>query len=434
LTTLEYEAIVSDMDYKHRVVDEELAEDLRGAGAVLIEGPKACGKTATARQISASEVRLDIDKPAREAAKTDPEIILEGDRPRLIDEWQRVPEVWDHVRAHVDDDPGRGQFILTGSAVPPRSAPRHPGPGRFDRLRMRPMTLFEAGYSPGGVSFRAVLSGEDISTTDTGMSIKRIAELISIGGWPGNLDLDLDAARRMVRGYVDQVATTDVPQLDDAERDARGRRPDPHAVSRLFRSLARNVSTAASTATLTKDVNGRDGKLKEETVSGHLDALARLFVTEDLSAWSPSLRSRTRLREAEVRHFADPSLAVAALRTTPAALLRDVEWLGLLFEDLVVRDLRVYAQAIGADVLSYRDKTGLEADAIIETTDGWAAFEVKLGVNAIDAAADSLLALRDRVDTKIVGEPLALAVVTGKGPGYRRKDGVAVVPIGALMP
>lgn len=422
------------MEYRQRIVDDELIRELRGAGAVLIEGPKACGKTATARQAAASEVRLDIDKAAREAAEVDPGLILDGDKPRLIDEWQRVPEVWDHVRARVDDEAARGQFILTGSAVPPRSTPRHPGPGRFNRLRMRPMTLFEAGHSPGGVSFQDIIAGSTPSSQDTGMTVQRIAELVSIGGWPGNLAVDLDAAQRMVRGYIDQVANLDVPHLDDSVRDPRGRRPSPRAVSRLLRSLARNISTPASTRTLTKDVNGRDGRLKEETVAGHLDALARLFLTDDLPAWSPSIRSRARLREVEVRHMADPSLAVAAMRASPSALVRDIRWFGLLFEDLVVRDLRVYAQAAGVDLSSYRDESGLEADVIVEGPGGWSAVEVKLGGNAVEEAASSLATLRERVDTALAGEPVALMVITGTGLAYRRKDGVLVVPIGTLMP
>lgn len=422
------------MDYRKRIIDDELARELRGAGAVLIEGPKACGKTATARQAAASEIQLDIDKAAREAAEIDPQLILDGEKPRLIDEWQRVPEVWDHVRARVDDEGVRGQFILTGSAAPPAEPPRHPGPGRFNRLRMRPMTLFEAGHTPGGASFRGILAGDVPAAPDTGMTVRRIAELVSVGGWPGNLSVDVDAARRMVRGYVDQIANVDVPHLDDANRDPRGRRPNPRAITRLLRSLARNVSTAASTKTLVKDVNGRDGRTKHETVSGHLDALARLFVTEDLPAWSPSLRSRTRLREFAVRHLADPSLAVAAMRASTEALLRDVRWLGLLFEDLVVRDLRVYAQVAEVEVSSYRDESGLEADVIIEAPDGWAAFEVKLGSDAVEQAATNLTALRERVDTAFAGEPLALVVVTGTGLAYRRNDGVLVVPIGTLMP
>lgn len=297
------------------------------------------------------------------------------------------------------------------------------------------MTLYEAGYGPGGVSFADILEGNVATAADTGLTVPRIAELITIGGWPGNLGSDVADGQRLVRAYVDQLANTDVPHLDESIRDPRGRRPDPRAISRLLRSLARNVATTASISTLVTDVNGRDGNLKRETVVGHLDALSRLFITEDLPAWRPSLRSRTRLREAEVRHLVDPSLAVAAMRASPETLLRDVKWLGFLFENLVVRDLRVYVQAAGAEVSSYRDATGLEVDIVVEHASiGWAAFEVKLGQGAVDGAAGSLLALRDRVDTRSIGEPAALVVVTATGLAYRRDDGVQVVPIGSLMP
>jgi predicted AAA+ superfamily ATPase len=290
------------------------------------------------------------------------------------------------------------------------------------------MTLSEAGHSTEAISFRSLLAGESVEAGDTGHTVERIAELVTIGGWPDNLDRTVEQAQRLVRGYVDQVARTDVQRVDGVRRD-------PETVSRLLRSLVRNVATPASINSLRDDVSGADGSMKSETVSSYLRALARLMVTEDLPAWRPSIRSRTRLRAAAVRHLVDPSIAVAAMRSTPARLLRDLGWLGLLFENLVVRDLRVYAQAIDAQVFAYRDETGLEADAIIETPAGeWAAFEVKLGQREVDSAAEQLLRLRDRVDTGVAGEPVALVVVTTTGYGYVRKDGVAVVPIGALTP
>lgn len=416
------------MSYHPRAVDAELTAALDAVGAVLIEGPKACGKTETARQAARSEVRLDVDEEARLAAATDPALVLPGEAPRLIDEWQLEPALWNHVRRAVDDRQASGQFILTGSAVPPDDSTRHSGAGRFGRLRMRPMTLSEAGHSTGAISFRQLLAGEPVKAADTGHTIERIAELVTIGGWPDNLGRTVEQSQRLVRGYVDQVARTDIMRVDGVRRD-------PETVSRLMRSLARNVATPASINSLRDDVNGTDGNMKSETVSSYLLALARLMVTEDLPAWRPSIRSRTRLRAAAVRHLVDPSIAVAAMRATPARLLRDLGWLGLLFENLVVRDLRVYAQATDAQVYAYRDETGLEADAIIETSAGeWAAFEVKLGQREVDSAAEQLLRLRDRVDTDVAGEPVALVIVTATGYGYMRKDGVAVVPIGALKP
>ena len=414
------------MVYHPRVVDAELKEALASVGAVLIEGPKACGKTETARQAARSEARLDVDEEARLAAATDPSLVLGGETPRLIDEWQREPAIWNHVRRAVDDRQASGQFILTGSAVPRDDETRHTGAGRFIRLRMRPMTLAEAGHSTGAISFRALLAGSPAQAADAGLTVPRIADLVAIGGWPDNLEAAVPRAQRLVRGYVEEVARTDIQRVDGVRRD-------PEVVRRLLRSLARNVATPVTINALRDDVNGVDGHLKSETVGAYLDALARLMVVEDLPPWRPSLRSRTRLRAAAVRHFADPSLAVAAMRASPERLLRDLGWLGFLFEDLVIRDLRVYAQAMDAQVFAYRDETGLEADAIVETTDGrWAAFEVKLGQREIDAAAERLVKLRERVDSQATGASTALVVVTATGYGYRRKDGVSVVPIGAL--
>ncbi|HRA20936.1 MAG: ATP-binding protein [Ardenticatenia bacterium] len=414
------------MSYRPRIVDTELGEALASAGAVLIEGPKACGKTETARRAARSEVLLDVDARARQAAAIDPSLVLDGAEPRLIDEWQREPEIWNHIRRTVDERRGTGHFILTGSSVPPDDETRHVGAGRIIRLRMRPMTLSESGRSTGTVSLAAVLDGGAVRAADPGLTIGQLADLVCVGGWPGNLDATVAQAQRLLRGYLMEVARVEVQRAD-------GMRRDPQIVARLLRSLARNVGTPTSLNVLRTDVNGSDGSLKSETLASYLDALGRLMITEDLPAWAPSLRSRTRLRAAPVRHFVDPSLAVAAVRATPTRLLGDVNWLGLLFESLVVRDLRVYAQALDAQVFAYRDETGLEADAIIEMPDGgWAAFEVKLGHRDLDLAAQHLLRIKNRVDTTAAGEPLALAVITATGYGYVRDDGVAVIPIGAL--
>lgn len=422
------------MTYIPRIVDGELDASLRAAGAVLIEGPRACGKTETARQAARSEVLLDLDEQARSLAVIDPALVLEGDTPRLIDEWQVVGGIWDHVRRTVDarraQDPksGVGQFILTGSAVPADDLTRHDGSGRFVRLRMRPMTLAEAGHSSGEVSLASVLEGADVRAQDPGLGFGRLLELICIGGWPGNPGASADAAQRLLRGYLSDVARLDVRRVDGARRD-------PRLVDRLLRSLARNVATATPVANLRRDVNGAQGSHKDETIAAYLDALARLMVTEDLPAWAPSIRSRTRLRVAPVRHFVDPSLAVAALRASPARLKQDLGWTGLLFENFVIRDIHVMAEALGGHVFSYRDESGLEADAIVETSDGrWAAFEVKLSPAQVDDAARNLLRLKVRVDAAVAGDPVALVVVTGSGYGYTRPDGVSVIPIGAIGP
>lgn len=412
------------MQYRPRVLDTELAQSLRAIGAVVIEGPKACGKTETARQAARSEVRLD-DATARHAFAIDPKLLLEGATPRLIDEWHVEPEVWNYVRHAVDDRQAVGQFILAGSAVPRDDPGRHPGPGRFIHLRMRPMTMSETGHSTGSLSLSSILAGSEVACPEPGLTVPDLAELAVIGGWPGHLGLTSGQALRAMRGYVDDVCRTDVQRLDGIRRDPRG-------VMRLLLSFARNVATPASVESLTAYANGRDGVMLADTVRAYLDALARLMITDDVPAWKPGLRSRTRLRAAAIRHLADPALASGILNASPERLLRDLNWFGFLFESMVVRDLRVYAEALGAQVFHYRDEKGLEADAIIEMPDGrWAAFEIKLGGSpaVVEPAAANLLRLRDRV----AGDaPLALAIITGTGYGLTRSDGVLQVPIGAL--
>ncbi len=420
---------VDATEYRARVADAELGRLLGVSGAVVVEGARATGKTETARRIAASEVRLDVDDAAREAGLLDPGILLTGDRPRLIDEWQVVPAVWNRIRRAVDDRGGRpGQFILTGSAVPADDGLRHSGALRFGRLRMRPMTLFEMGQSSGAVSVAALLDGASPQAADPGLTIGDLAETICVGGWPGLLGRNPSQAGAALRTYLDDVARVDLVRIE-------GIRREPDNVGRVIRSLARHTATAASARSIAADVGGADGPIDHHTVLEYTNALARVFVVEDQPAWAPAIRSRARLRSASVRHFVDPSLAAAALGAGPDRLLHDVEFFGLLFESLVLRDLRVYAQPLGIEIRHYRDSGGVEADMILERPDGrWAAVEVKLGPGAIDAAAAALRRLADRIDTARHGAPTALVVVTGWGYAYRRPDGVSVVPIGALAP
>jgi predicted AAA+ superfamily ATPase len=416
------------MTYQPRVVDRELETRLASSGAVVIEGPKGCGKTATARQVAASEVLLDVDANARRAIAIEPSLVLAGPAPRLIDEWQIEPSIWNHIRRAVDDRQHPGQFILTGSAVPTDDITRHTGAARLTRLRMRPMSSFESGRSTGTISLLALLRGADARSVDTGGGVRDLAEQLVVGGWPGNLQRTVPQSMQAMRDYLGEIRRVDIGRVD-------GRAYDPVRVGRLLRSLARHVATEASIATLSTDAGGADGALARDTVSDYLAALERLMITEDQPAWAPHLRSRSRVRRASKRHFTDPALACAALRATPERLLADLQLLGLLFESLVVRDLRVYAQAADGTVLHYRDNTGLEVDAIVETGDGgWAAFEVKLGQGQIDAAAEALLTFAQRVDTDTCGAPRALGVIVGTGYGYQRPDGVQVIPIGALGP
>jgi uncharacterized protein len=416
------------MTYLPRVVDEELQRRLATMGAVLIEGPKACGKTKTALQEATSQIRLDVDERARQTAAVDPSLLLDGPTPRLIDEWQIAPEIWNHVRRAVDDRAERGQFILTGSAVPADDVTRHSGAGRIGRLLMRPMSLFESSESTADVSLGALLDGGRPRSADPGLKVADVVHLMARGGWPGHLGHSTSEALDAVRDYLGEIQRVDIRQVD-------GIRRDPVRVRRLLKSFARHSATYVSNRTLASDSGGTDGPMAPHTVGDYLGALERLMIVEDQPAWAPHLRSRSRIRSAPKRHFVDPSLAVAALRVTPDRLLKDLNFTGFLFESLVVRDLRIYAQANDAEVLQYRDNTGLEVDAVVEAADGrWAAFEIKLGVGRVDEAAESLLTFKDRVDSRRSGPPQALGVIVATGFGYQRPDGIGVIPIGALGP
>ena len=416
------------MTYKSRIADAELEQRLSSAGGVVIEGPKACGKTATARQRAASEVLLDIDEEARRTIAIDAALVLDGETPRLIDEWQVEPGIWNHIRRAVDDRARPAQFILTGSAVPADDITRHTGAGRLARLRMRPMSLFEAGRSSGMISLAELLDGAPPRSPRAELSVSTVAELVSVGGWPGHLGRSPKYAQQANRHYLAEVCRSDIERVD-------GIRRDPEKVSRFLQSLARNVATQAAVSTMAKDVGGADGALRENTAHEYLMALERLMIVEDQPAWTPHLRSRSKLRGRPKRHFVDPSLAVAALRANPDRLLKDLNLLGLLFESMVIRDLRIYAQAAEAEVLQYRDNTGLEVDAIIQAGDGrWAAFEVKLGAARVDEGAASLLKFVERVDLDRCGKPSALGVIVSDGYGYVREDGISVIPIGVLGP
>ena len=416
------------MKYLPRIVDAELAELLSATGAVLVEGPKASGKTATAMQAAQSEVLLDIDVNARRMISVDPAAVLEGAAPRLIDEWQLEPAIWNHVRRTVDQRHAPGQFILTGSAVPADDVTRHTGAGRFTRLRMRPLSLYEAGRSTGEISLQRLLGGDEQRAKRSELSITTVAELICAGGWPGNIGKGLPQTLRTNRGYLDEIRRADISRVSGTTRD-------PNKVGRLLRSLARNVATPAALSKLTAEVGDNSRALKADTVAEYLDALDRLMVIEDQPAWSPHLRSRTTLRRTPIRHFVDPSLAVAALRTTHDRLIADLPFLGLLFESMVIRDLRVYAQAAGAQVFHYREKEGLEVDAVVEAADGrWAAFEIKLGERWVEDGAKSLHKLAKRMAQSDHDKPSALAVIVPNGYGYVGTEDVGVIPIGALGP
>ena len=414
--------------YSPRIVDAELLELLSAAGAVVIEGPKACGKTMTATQQAASRVLLDSDPAARQVLAVEPGLLLHGARPRLLDEWQVAPELWNQVRRAVDDADQPGQFLLTGSAVPSEDASRHTGAGRFGFLRMRPMSLVESGASNGAVSLRELFAGEMQSVADPGLSVQDLSALIARGGWPAQQSRPLKAASRAARDYLEQVRQVDISRVDE-------RRRDPVRVGALLRSLGRHCATEAKLSTLAADAGGADGPLDERSVSDYLQALERLMVIEDQPAWAPHLRSRARLRKAPKRHFVDPSLAMAASGAGTERLLQDFKWFGQLFESLVIRDLRVLGQPLDGEVFHYRDDYGIEVDAIVQLRDGrWGAIEVKLGEGLVEEAAANLTRFAQQIDTQRSGTPHFLAVICGKGYGYRRADGVLVIPVGALGP
>ena len=418
---------LSPAGYLPRVADNEMESALRAAPAVVVEGPRACGKTWTARRFAGSEVTLDDSDDVRLAVTMDPAAILDGETPRLLDEWQLAPRIWNPMRHACDRRAQPGQFILTGSADPPDDVTRHSGAGRILRVRMRPMSLFESGESSGAVSLGRLLDGEHPAGGRSDLGIAEIVDLVCRGGWPWLLEESPIGAQSRLRGYLGEITRTDVAR-------SGGPAHDPAGMGRLLASLGRNESTDASYKALAADMSGsRDTPVHPRTVKRYIEALSRLFVVEGLPAWAPHLRSRAQLRRSEKRYFVDPSLAVAALRTGPKRLRADLSFLGLLFESLAMRDLRVYAQANDSRISYFRDAS-LEVDAVIERADGeWIAAEIKLGgEKLIEQGVSSLLRLRSRIDTARTGEPSALVVITATGYGFTHRDGVQVVPIATL--
>jgi len=417
------------MSYMPRIVDSELVKRLNSARIVVIEGPKACGKTETALQIAGSVVRLDIDSNARIAAQADPGLVLEGPTPRLVDEWQTEPTIWNHARALTDERKQNGQFILTGSSVPEDDPTRHTGTGRFSFLPMRPMSLYESGQGQGSISLAALIDGESARSVEEKLSVSDLSKLIVRGGWPAQQNAPIDSAAQAAKDYVTQTARVDVSRVGGVKRN-------PIKVGRLLASIARNISTEASDSTLARDSSTGAEELSRNTVADYLDVLTRLMVVENQPAWAPHLRSATALRQAPKRHFVDPSLAAAALGAGPEFLANDLKFLGLMFESLVIRDLRVLSQPLGGQVFHYRDKRGLEVDAIVQLTDGrWGAFEVILGgEKSIEEGAASLVRFASDIDVERTGTPAVLGVICMSGYGYVRHDGVAVIPIRALAP
>lgn len=420
-------------EYKPRIADTILQRKLAGKGAVLIEGPKWCGKTTTAEKAAQSTLYMadpENEKQNLMLADINPKLLLQGDAPRLIDEWQVAPKLWDAVRYEVDHRDEEGQFILTGSAVPPNNEEiKHTGTGRFSWLLMRPMSLFESGEAEGSVSLTDLFSGKQDIMGINPFDIHRLAFLVCRGGWPRASFLKDEIALDQAYDYYDAIVHADISRVDGVKRDAE-------RVKRLMRSYARNQGAQISNEALKADMEQNDvSSLDANTVMSYINALKKIFVIEEMPAWNPNLRSKTSIRSADTRYFIDPSIAVAALGVGPNDLLDDLNTFGLLFETMCVRDLRVFADALHGCVYHYRDKTGLECDAVIHLRNGaYGLIEIKLGGDsAIEHGAETLKKLRDKIDTDKMKAPAFLMVLTGTSQyAFQRKDGVYVVPIGCL--
>lgn len=415
--------------YYPRITDKILKEELEAFGAVLINGPKWCGKTTTAKQVAKSVINMqDPSNKAnyQKTVKIEPLILLQGDKPRLIDEWQEAPELWDAIRYDIDEKQQEGLYILTGSTKIDDIKISHSGVGRISKIMMRTLSLYESNDSNGSVSLQDLFNGNAFKMAKSDLSVRDISEIIVRGGWPNSIGKDLKVASRQIAGYIDSIVKSEINTVDGVERDEAKTRA-------VLKSLARHTASQASDNKIISDVEVNHFSIHRNTLSDYLKILRDLYVIEDLPAWSPKLRSKTTIRTSNTRHFSDPAFAASLLDASPEDLFRDIETFGLLFESLVVRDLRIYTEYIGGYVYHYRDKNGLEADAIIHLNDGrWAAIEVKLGSHEIDNAAKNLIKLSNQVDSSNSKGPAFLMVITGTEFGYRRDDGVYVVPIGCL--
>ena len=419
-------------NYKKRIADKQVEQYLKLFGAICIEGPKYCGKTWTGRYHANSETLLHIKTGGNsnnvELAKISPSIILEGEKPRLIDEWQEATNLWDEIRYDVDKSGLKGQYILTGSSTPKRKGISHSGAGRYGKIYLRTMSLYESEDSSGLVSLKDICEGKDITKSTGDVDLRNLAKLIIRGGWPSNLTYTADESRKVVNEYINLIIEDDLYKLDGIKRDK-------HKIRLLLKSLARNESTTVSNATLKNDIKEIDNEdIDIDTVTSYLDALDRLFLLDNDPPFATNIRSSIRVKQNEKRHFADPSIACALLNITEEKLIGDLETFGFLFEAMVARDLKIYANSFDAQVYHYQDYSNREIDFVIELEDGsWCAFEVKLGANAIENTAKNLIKIRDSIKAENGKEPSVLCVICGMtNAAYKRPDGVYVVPLTAL--
>lgn len=420
-------------EYKKRIADELLKKKLKGKGAVLIQGPKWCGKTTTAEQISNSVLYMDNPEDKEQnisLADLQPSLLLTGATPRLIDEWQLAPKLWDAIRFEVDHRGEEGQFILTGSSVPANmDEVTHTGTGRFAWLTMRPMTLYESGESNGSISLLELFNNSTKLNGISELTLKDVAYLCCRGGWPRSIFMDKETALEQAYDYYNAVVNSDISRVDNINRD-------PERAKNLMRSYARNIGSQVSNETI-KDymINNDLFSLDVDTVLSYINALKKLFVIEESPAWNPNLRSKTAIRTSKTRYFVDPSIAVAALGIGPNDLINDLNTFGLIFESLCIRDLRVYAESINGSVYHYRDASGLECDAVVHLRSGvYGLIEIKLGGdNLINEGVENLIKMKNKIDTEKMNNPAFLMVLTATGKyAYQREDGVYIVPIGCL--
>ncbi|GHU08307.1 ATPase AAA [Alphaproteobacteria bacterium] len=410
------------MSYRKRIIEKDIRLGLEAAGALWIRGPKSCGKTETAKQFAKSVLKVDTDPTVSAKMAFDPSELLVGDTPRLLDEWQVQPTLWNYVRHEVDDRRDKGQFILTGSATPDDDGRRHSGTGRFIVYEMRTMSWQEMGYSNGAVSLENLFKNEPVGVKTVEVSYEELVDRILKGGWPENLDISLEAAMAVNHGYFDLLTETDISRVSKMERD-------PAKVKALMKSLARNISTPVSMSTLSRDVQGESATFTRQTADDYIESLEKMMIIVNQPAYNAHIRSTAELRQAPKRHFCDVSLAVEALNLSHESLMNDPNYLGFLFESQAIHDLMVYADAIGAKVSYYRDSNGNEVDAIVETRSGEVAlFEVKLGNDEYDLAAENLKKV-----AKLITKPVkSLNIISGPGLTYYRPDGVNVISLASL--
>ena len=420
---------MNDM-YFQRIADAKLTLALEAMGAVLIEGPKWCGKTSTAEHIARSVLYLqdaDMLEENMLKAKTKPSLLLEGETPRLLDEWQVAPVLWNAVRHAVDKRQKTGQFILTGSVVPALTENMHSGTGRISRMKMRTMSLYESNESSGDISLGDVFDGKKEMTGKSKVTLEQIAFILTRGGWPAAVrEKNEKLALKKAIDYYEAVVNEDISRVDNITKN-------PDRVRSLMQSISRNISSEAGTTTILNDLNANDKSLSQVTIDQYINALKMLFVIDDLPAWSPNLRSKTAIRTTVKRHLSDPSIATAALGATTQRLFNDFCTFGLLFESLCIRDLRIYADSLDGNVYHYRDAKGVEVDAIIQMRDGrWGAVEIKMGAGDIETAAKKLLSFKENIDTAIMQEPSFLMVLTATESAFQTENDIWVVPLGCL--